>query len=204
MQIVWFILDDSYRLQRKMMALQTSVQLQKFWIKPVIGSQTVFKRTIEAGIHRPFSLQTARSESVRNFLNFLGLVRNGPRFPFSVVLDRFIRVPGSLVRGWAWFGAMIQNIKFYIKWLYRASKLDIIMIMNVLDHGSKDQNRTRINAELESSGRTSPNKLRKSRTNSDRAVCRLNGPWISASIVLLQTVLWRPGLIQNCWSCTEV
>ena len=65
-----------------MMALQTSVQLQKFWIKPVNGSQTVSKRTIEAGIHEPFSLRTARSELVRDSVIFLGLVRTGPRYPF--------------------------------------------------------------------------------------------------------------------------
>ena len=46
----------------------------KVWIKPGLH-RTVSKKTIEAGIHGPFSLRTARSELVRDFLNWFWLVR---------------------------------------------------------------------------------------------------------------------------------
>ena len=80
---------------KKIMAFQTSVQLQKFWIKPGLH-RTVSKRTIEPGNHAPFSLRTARSELVRNYLNLfrlvrpevsnseLLLVRNGSIFPTDI------------------------------------------------------------------------------------------------------------------------
>ena len=151
----------------------------------------------------------------------LVLVRNGPRFPIFGCWSG----PGPIGTGpwipgrwwtWSWLYLKSNLLPLYSRLIYILDRRSTNMVeyakndvdgsesCSVSNQGSTHQNLS-VQDYRKKKSRTISDQLQKNKNISVRIrKIRINGPRIPASIVLLETVLWRLWLIQNIWSCTEL